>query len=233
MWEPQHALADQGWRIVMPQFRGFDCTKSDVPEAASLEDYARDVADLLETLGVDQAVVGGLSMGGYVAFELYRRMPHLFSGLVLADTRAEADGPEARANRARMIELAGAHGAQAIADEMMSKLLGDTTRRSCPAVEDRVRALILANHPSAIQAALRSMMTRPDSTPLLSSIAVPTLVIVGEEDALTPPPLSTSMAAAIRHAELVRVPMAGHLSSLEQPQAFNAALANFLARLRS
>jgi pimeloyl-ACP methyl ester carboxylesterase len=151
MWEPQHALADQGWRIVMPQFRGFDCTKSDVPEAASIEDYARDVADLLETLAVDQAVVGGQSMGGYVAFELYRRMPHMFSGLVLADTRAEPDTPEGRANRARMIELAGARGAVAIADEMVPKLLGDTTRRSCPAVEDRVRALILANHPSAIQ----------------------------------------------------------------------------------
>ena len=172
-------------------------------------------------------------MGGYVALELYRHVPHLFSGLVLADTRAEADTPEARANRARMIELAGARGAVAIADEMVPKLLGDTTRRSSPAVEDRVRALILANHTSAIQAALRSMMTRPDSTPLLASIAVPTLVIVGEEDVLTPPPLSASMAAAIRHAELVHVPMAGHLSSLEQPRAFNDALVNFLARLRS
>ena len=233
MWEPQHTLAEQGWRIVMPQFRGFDCTKSDVPEAASLEDYARDVADLLETLAVDRAVVGGLSMGGYVALELYRHAPQLFSGLVLADTRADADSPEARANRARMIELAGARGAVAIADEMVPKLLGDTTRRSGPAIEDRVRALILSNHPSAIQAALRSMMARPDSTPLLSSIALPTLVLVGEEDALTPPPLSASMAAAIRHAELVHVALAGHLSSLEQPQAFNAALANFLARLRS
>jgi len=233
MWESQHALADQGWRILMPQFRGFDCTTSDVPEASSIEDYARDVADLLETLAVDQAVVGGQSMGGYVAFELYRRLPHLFSGLVLADTRAEADTPEGRANRARMIELAGAHGAAAIADEMVPTLLGDTTRRSCPAVEDRVRALILANHPSAIQAALRSMMTRPDSTLLLASIAVPTLVIVGEEDTLTPPSSSASMAAAIRHAELVHVPRAGHLSSIEQPRAFNAPLANFLARLRS
>ena len=96
-----------------------------------------------------------------------------------------------------------------------------------------MRALILANHTSAIQAALRSMMTRPDSTPLLASIAVPTLVIVGDEDVLTPPPLSVSMAAAIKDAELVHVPMAGHLSSLEQPRAFNDALVNFLARLRS
>ena len=144
MWEPQHALADEGWRIVMPQFRGFDCTTCDVPVAASLEDYARDVADL-------------------------------------RDAR------------------------------------GGTGSRRWP-VDGRL---------------FRSMMTRPDSTPLLSSIAVPTLVIVGDEDVLTPPPASASMAAAIRHAELVHVPMAGHLSSLEQPRAFNDALVDFLARLRS
>jgi pimeloyl-ACP methyl ester carboxylesterase len=93
--------------------------------------------------------------------------------------------------------------------------------------------MILANHPSAIQAGLRSMMTRPDSTSLLPSIAVPTLVIVGEEDSITPPALSVAMATALPNAELVRLPLAGHLSSLEQPQAFNAALLGFLARLRS
>ena len=232
MWEPQRALAGRGWRIVMPQFRGFDCTTSDVPEAATVEDYARDVADLLETLAIDRAVIGGLSMGGYVALELFRRVPHLFGGLVLADTRAEADTPEGRANRVRLIELA-AHGPAAIADEMIPKLLGPTTRRSAPSVEARVRALIVANQASAIQAALRAMMTRPDSTPLLPSIDVPTLIVVGEEDALTPPPLSATMAEVIRQAELVHLPEAGHLSSLEQPQPFNAALANFLARLKS
>lgn len=233
MWEPQYALADCGWRIVMPQFRGFDCTRSDVPEAASLEDYAQDVADLLETLAVKRAVIGGLSMGGYVALELFRRVPHVFSGLVLADTRAEADAPEARTNRVRMIALAADHGPSAIADEMVPTLLGPTTRTSAPAIEDRVRALILANHPSAIQAALRAMMSRPDSTPLLPSIDVPTLIIVGEDDALTPPPMSATMAEAIPKAELVYLPAAGHLSSLEQPQPFNAALASFLARLKS
>jgi pimeloyl-ACP methyl ester carboxylesterase len=233
MWESQHSLADHGWRVVMPQFRGFDCAKSDGADAASVEDYAGDISDLLDTLPVDSVVVLGLSMGGYVAFELYRRAPHLFRALVLADTRADADTPEGRANRARMIEVAATGGAAAIADEMVPRLLGEATRRTNPAVEDRVRAMIVANQPSAIQAALRSMMTRPDSVTLLPTIGVPTLVIVGEEDTLTPPALSVSMAAAIPNAELVRIPLAGHLSSLEQPQAFNGALLSFLARLRS
>jgi 3-oxoadipate enol-lactonase len=231
MWEPQHVMAAHGWRVVMPQFRGFDCTKPDPPDASSLEDYAGDIADLLDTLAVSEAVFAGVSMGGYVAFELYRHAPELFRGLVLADTRAEADSPEARANRTRMITIAANEGAAAIADEMVPKLLGETTRRTQPSVEARVRAMILANQPSPLQAALRAMMTRHDSTPLLRSISVPTLIIVGEEDTLTPPPASASMAAAIPHAELVHIPLAGHLSSLEQPQAFNTAVLGFLGRL--
>jgi 3-oxoadipate enol-lactonase len=231
MWEPQHALAAHGWRVVMPQFRGFDCAKPDPPDASSLEDYAGDIADLLDTLGVSEAVIAGLSMGGYVAFELYRHAPELFRALVLADTRAEADTQDARANRTRMIALAGTEGTAAIADEMVPKLLGETTRRSQPAIEARVRSMVLANQPSSIQAALRAMMTRHDSTPLLRTIAVPTLIVVGEEDTLTPPAASGSMAAAIPQAELVHVPAAGHLSNVEQPQAFNAAVLGFLGRL--
>src|SRR3954453_18082581 len=91
MWEPQHALAERGWHVVMPQFRGFDCDPPDGADAASMDDYASDVADLLQTLGVKTAVVGGLSMGGYVALALYRHAPELFQALVLADSRADAD----------------------------------------------------------------------------------------------------------------------------------------------
>lgn len=231
MWEPQHALAEHGWRVVMPHFRGFDGARPEDQDAATLDDYAGDVANLLETLEIDRAVIGGLSMGGYVALALYRHAPQLFRGLVLADTRAEADSAEARANRARMMALAGTGGAAAIADDMVPKLLGQTTRATRPALEERVRALILGNPPAAIQAALRAMMTRPDSTALLPAIAVPTLVVVGDEDTLTPPQLSASMAASIPQADLLVLSQAGHLSSLEQPHAFNAALLRFLDRL--
>jgi pimeloyl-ACP methyl ester carboxylesterase len=231
MWEAQHALAEHGWRVVMPQLRGFDCATPDGADAASMEDYASDVADLLETLSIEKAVIGGISMGGYVTLALYRNAPALFRGIVLADTRAEADSPEGRANRTRMIDLAASGGAAAIASDMMAKLLGETTRRTSPAVEERVRAMIETNQPPAIQAALRAMMTRQDSTSLLSAIDVPALIIVGEEDTLTPPALSVAMAGSIARAELVRLPAAGHLSNLEQPQAFNAALLGFLSRV--
>lgn len=231
MWEPQHALAEHGWRVVMPQLRGFDCATPDGADAVAMEDYASDVADLLETLSIEKAVVGGLSMGGYVAFALYRNAPALFRGLVLADTRAEADSPEGRANRTRMIDLAASGGAPAIASDMLPKLLGETTRHTSPAVEERVRAMIEANQPSAIQAGLRAMMTRADSTSLFPAIDVPTLIVVGEEDALTPPAMSVAMAGGIARAELVRLPAAGHLSNLEQPLAFNAAVLGFLERM--
>lgn len=231
MWEPQHALAASGWHVVMPQFRGFDCTTADGPDAQTLDDYAGDVADLLETLAVKRAVIGGLSMGGYVSFALYRRSPDLFQGLVLADTRAEADTPEARTNRTKLIALAGTDGVSAVADEMMPRLLGKTTIATQPQVKSRLRTLIAANQPRAIQAALRGMMTRDDSVTLLPTIQVPALVIVGAEDELTPPALSRTMAAALPDATLVVIPGAGHLSSMEQPQAFNAALDGFLRKL--
>ena len=231
MWEPQQVLAEHGWRVVMPQFRGFDCDKPDDADATSLDDYAEDVAYLMETLDITEAVIGGISMGGYVALALYRHAPELFRGLVLADTRADADSAEARANRTRLIALAGAGGAAAIADDMLPKLLGQTTKMRHPEIEERVRALIVGNQPIAIQVALRAMMTRPESTQLLPSIAVPTLVLVGEEDALTPPALSSSMAALIPNASLAVLRQAGHLSNLEQPHAFNAELQRFLGRL--
>lgn len=231
MWEPQQVLAAAGWHVVMPQFRGFDCVTPDGLDAQSLDDYAGDVADLLQTLSVSRAVIGGLSMGGYVAFALYRHAPELFTGLILADTRAEADTPEARANRTRLSALAGSGGVAAVADDMVPKLLGTTTTSTQPSVEARVRALIAANQPGAVQAALRGMMTREDSTSLLAAITMPTLVLVGAEDALTPPSASSAMNEALPDSTLVVIPNAGHLSNIEQPQAFNAAVLAFLDRL--
>jgi 3-oxoadipate enol-lactonase len=227
MWEPQHALAEHGWHIVMPQFRGFDCGTPDTADAASMDDYASDVEDLMETLGIASAVVGGLSMGGYVALALYRRAPERFRAMVLADTRAEADSADARMNRTRLIALAADGGTEAVADDMLPKLLGRSTA-AMPHIEARVRALIAVNQPASLQAALRAMMTREDSTTLLPRISVPALILVGEEDSLTPPQLSSSMAASIPDATLVVLPAAGHLSNIEQPHAFNAAVLRFV-----
>jgi len=230
MWEPQFELAAQGWRVVAPHFRGFDGGIDD-PPVSTVDDYAADVVDLLDALHVGDAVIGGLSMGGYVALAMLRLAPRYISGLVLADTRAQADTPEGKAGRTRMLQLLADNptgGPAAVAGEMIPKLLGATTRAGGTEVSDRIRDLILSSPSSAIAGGLRALMSRPDSTPLLATIHCPTLIVVGDEDTLTPPALSEEMHRAIAGSELFVVPGAGHLSSFEQPATFNSALARFL-----
>jgi 3-oxoadipate enol-lactonase len=228
MWERQLGLAEHGWRVVVPQLRGFDGGTED-PPASSVDDYAGDVIDLLDALHVDEAVFGGLSMGGYVAFAILRHAARYVHALVLADTRSQADTPEGREGRRTMLQLVQEKGPAAIADEMIPKLLGETTRRERPDVVARVRGLILANSTEPIAGAIRALMTRPDSTPLLATIHVPTLVIVGAEDTLTPPSAADELHRSIAGSELVEIPTAGHLTNVEHPDAFDAALARFLS----
>jgi 3-oxoadipate enol-lactonase len=228
MWDAQLALADSGWRVIAPQLRGFDGGAGD-PPAVSVDDYAGDIIDLLDALHLKQVVIGGLSMGGYVAFALLRLAARYVQGLVLADTRSQADTPEGVAGRVRLLQLVQEKGSSAVADEMIPKLLGETTRSTRPAVVEQVRSLALASSADAIAGAIRALMTRPDSTPLLASIHVPTLIVVGDEDTLTPPAASEEMHRAVGGSELVRIPHAGHLSNLERPDMFNAALTAFLS----
>jgi pimeloyl-ACP methyl ester carboxylesterase len=227
MWEPQLSLAEHGWRVIAPQYRGMDGGNDD-PAATSMDDYAADVFDLLDALHIEDAVIAGESMGGYVAFALFRHAPRYFQGLVLVDTRSPADTPEAVEGRKRLLGVVGDQGPRAVADEMVPKLLGETTCRDNPALVDRVRALVLSNSAAAIAGAITALMTRQDATPLLSSVHCPTLIVVGEEDALTPPPMSRDLQRGIAGSELAVIRRAGHLSSLEQPAAFNAELARFL-----
>ncbi len=228
MWEPQMALAREGWRVIAPHFRGFDGVLA-APRETTMGDVAGDVVDLLDSLHIHDAVVGGLSMGGYAAFALLRHARHYIRGLILADTRSQADAPEATQAREKMIMLTREKGASAIADEMVPRLLGASTRRDNASLAERVRLQICSNPPDAIEGAIRALMTREDATPLLSTVRVPTLIVVGEEDLLTPPALSEEMHRAIAASELVTIPKAGHLSNLEQPEAFNAAVARFLS----
>jgi pimeloyl-ACP methyl ester carboxylesterase len=227
MWEPQLALASNGWRVIAPQLRGMDGGSTD-QAATSMDEHAGDIIDLLDALHVEDAVVGGLSMGGYVAFALLRHAARYVRGLVLADTRPQADTPEGVEGRRKMLALVREKGPAAVADEMIPKLLGEDTRRTRTDVAQAVRALILASSADAIAHAVTALMTRADSTPLLASIHVPTLILVGEQDTITPPALSEQMHQAIKGSEYIAIPGAGHLSNLEQPEAFNAALARFL-----
>jgi 3-oxoadipate enol-lactonase len=231
MWESQAALLPPGWSLVAPDLRGFgESTLGE--DATSLDDCAEDVIDLIERLHLDESVIGGLSMGGYVALALYRRAPVCFAGLVLADTRPQADSEEGLAARRRMLELVDRAGAAGVADDMLPRLLGASTREQRPDTIAQVRQMILASDPRAIKAAVSAMMARPDSTGLLKSIACPTLVLVGEQDVLTPVAVARQMQRDIMGSMLEIIPGAGHLSNLEQPQAFGAALARFLRRVR-
>jgi pimeloyl-ACP methyl ester carboxylesterase len=238
MWEPQlAAVAARGWHAIAPQYRGFgDWTSasqgsdagSDPIAGAAIDDYAGYVIDLLDTLHIPDAVVVGLSMGGYVALAMMRLAPRYLHGVVLADTRADADTPEGAANRDRMAQLARERGVAAVVDELIPKLLGPATRRDNPAVEANVRSLAAQNSVSGVVGALHALKTRPDSTPVLASIHVPALIVAGEEDAITPPAVAEELQKGIAGSTLSIMPRAGHLSSLENTDAFNAALAQFL-----
>jgi 3-oxoadipate enol-lactonase len=232
LWEPQMRSIPDGWRLITPDLRGFGgSTELDSVGAVSMSDYAQDVIDLLDELGVERATLGGASMGGYAALALLQAAPERIDGLVLANTRAGADSPEARANRRNMLALVDREGPSGVAREMMPRLLGKTTQETNPELEAFVRRLIKQQAPVAIRTAIHRMMHRPDSTALLPLVKVPTLVITGEEDALIPVDESRAMAAAIPGATLVIIPRAGHLASLEQPDAFNHALHEFLTKL--
>jgi 3-oxoadipate enol-lactonase len=233
MWEPQLKGGFPGWRVLSPDLRGFGGSTDERPEDVepSIDDYADDIASLIREVVKAPVVLGGLSMGGYAAFAVMRRTPALVRALVLADTRAGADSLEGRAARKAMLTLLEREGPQGVAREMMPKLLGKTTREQNPDAEETVRRLIKRHSPNGIRDAILRMMERPDSAPLLPSITIPTLVLVGDEDVLTPPAESEAIAAVLPNASLVRIAGAGHLSNLERPQAFEASIDHFLAGL--
>jgi 3-oxoadipate enol-lactonase len=230
MWQPQLERVPAGWRMIAPDFRGFgpDAPPGSAQPALTLDDLAADTDALLEALGIAEAVIAGLSMGGYVAFALCRRSPQRFTGLVLADTRSEADSPEGRDARLKMIELVKGRGPRAVADQMIPKLLGTTTLQTRPEVAEAVRRMIESASADAIASAVQAMLTRPDSTPDLERISWPALVLVGEEDSITPVAAAESMGRGLSRSRLVVLPAAGHLSSLETPDAFSRALEDFL-----
>jgi pimeloyl-ACP methyl ester carboxylesterase len=180
---------------------------------------------------VDRAVVGGLSLGGYVAFAMLRQRPERVSGLILADTRCTADAPEGRDARLRMLDVLAARGPHGIFLSMAPGVMGATTQQARPLVVERVRQLILSQSRPAIEGALRAMLDRPDSTDLLPTIEVPTLILVGDQDIMTPVADAERMHAGIRGSELVVLSGSGHLSNMETPYAFNAAVSAFLSGL--
>lgn len=226
MWRPQLENVPDGWRFIAPDLRGFG--PAAMAPVQSMDDLADGVVAFLDAMHIEKATIGGLSMGGYVIFAVMRRAPERAVRLILADTRATADSEQGRAGRTKMLDTLRTRGVSAVADEMMPKLLGETTRRKAPEVEELVRKLIAVNTAEGLAGAVTAMRDRPDSTSLLSSISVPTLILVGEEDALTPPADAEAMRSNLARAHLVKIPGAGHLSNLEASEDFSAALFDFL-----
>ena len=229
LWAPQvSALVDRA-RCVALDLRGFGESSRNGP--FTIDQYADDVAMLLRMLGIERTVVAGLSMGGYIAFAFWRRHREMVRALVLADTRAGADTEEARTKRRALIDLARSRGSEAVADGQIVGMIGKSTREKQPALIDGVHRMLSSASVEGIAGALEAMMGRIDSTPTLATIDVPTLVVVGAEDVLTPVSESEILHDAIRASRLEVIEQAGHVSNLERPAAFNHVLSEFLAAL--
>jgi 3-oxoadipate enol-lactonase len=189
---------------------------------------ARDVAALMTSLGISAAVIGGLSMGGYVTLAFYRLFPERVRALVLADTRATADTEEGKQNRRQQSERALREGMNAVADEMLPKLLSTATLKDRAEIVERVRRMIVTTQPQGAVEAQKAMAARYDHTSLLQQISVPALILVGRHDAITPVKDSEQMHHEITGSLLEIIEDAGHVSNLEQPDKFNKALLGFL-----
>ena len=227
MWRPQLERVPEGWRYIAPDLHGFGPGAQPPSGPVTMEGLAADVAGVLDALEMDQATIGGLSMGGYVTLAMFRAAPDRFTGVILADTRPQADSEDAREGRRKMLALVREHGPGAVAEQMLPKLLGDTTRRDRPDLAPRVRRIAEANSTDAVAGAIEAMMGRRDCTDLLARMSRPTLILVGDEDTLTPPADAEAMQFLLPRSRLVILPGAGHLSSMETPDAFASALADF------
>jgi 3-oxoadipate enol-lactonase len=230
MWDPQVQALVKRYRIVTVDLRGHG--ESDAPLwRYTMEQFSDDLNALLDHLSIPHATWIGLSMGGYILFALWRKYPRLINALVLADTKASADSPEGKAGRFTMAQTAYTEGPTAIADIMIPKLLSPSSVETRHDLVTHLRQMITRNHVSGIVGDLMAMEERPDSLSLLPNIQCPTLVIVGEHDVATPPSEAQLMADHIPNSSLAIIPQAGHVSNMENPEAFNQALKTFLSSL--
>jgi pimeloyl-ACP methyl ester carboxylesterase len=233
LWRGQVEALRERYTVITVDLRGHGETHAPADAPATMDAMAEDVAALLDLLRIESVVLGGLSMGGYVALAFYRLFPGRVRALLLADTRPQADTDEARLNREETATRALREGMTTIADAMLPKLLAPATHAEQPQIVRRVRDMILQTDPQGAAAALRGMAVRRDQTELLREIKCPTLIIVGQLDAITPPADAQLMHQQIRGSQLEVIEGASHVSNVERPAEFNRALEKFLDALEA
>ncbi len=228
MWTGQIDALAADCRVIAPDLRGFG--GSDVlPGTATMAQMAEDVAGLLEALAIAEPVVFcGLSMGGYVAWQFAIKHRNRLAKLILCDTRAIADSPEAAAGRLKTADKAMAEGASVVAEAMLPKLFGPATAKEQPAIVESTRQVMLNTKPEGIAAALRGMAERPDVSSRLAEFNIPALLICGEHDGISPPAEMRGIAEKMPSARFVEIAGAGHMAPLEKPEVVNVAMREFL-----
>jgi 3-oxoadipate enol-lactonase len=230
MWKRQaELLAGNGFRVILPDLPGFGESGS-LDSSLSIEKMATEIGGLLESLNIEKAFIGGLSMGGYVVLNLFRRFPEKFSAVILCDTTYLADTEEKRNSRFELISKIEKQGPQALVENMLPNIVSEDTKQNNPELFDELKNVFSRVNPVAAINALRGIAERKDSSDIIGQISVPTLLIFGEHDKITDLENAQKMNRSISDSELVIIENAGHLSNLEQPERFNRALLNFCQR---
>ncbi len=228
MWRAQIASLQQQYRVIAPDLRGFGQSSDTDGEAVPMDQYAEDMKALLDSINVKQAVVGGISMGGYITLAFAAQYPDRVTGLILANTRAVPDTEEGKQTRLTNAERVRVNGTAFLVDTMAPKMLGPSAKADTMYT---VRSIMIRQRKPGVRSALLGMAARPDRTPLLRFIAAPTLIITGPADTLVPSSDSDAMHDMIPNSTLITIPEAGHLSNLDKADAFNDALREFYSRL--
>jgi 3-oxoadipate enol-lactonase len=233
MWAPQVAeFSRSGWRVIAADLRGYGHSTV-VPGKTPLETFASDLAALLDHLGLDGIVLGGLSMGGQIVMECYRQFGDRIRALVLADTAPQPDTEDGRRYRRETADRLLAEGMAGYADEMLPRMIAPYNVAALPDVAAHVHAMMAGAPPAGAAAALRGRAERRDYRPVLADVSVPALIVVGRDDEFTPIADAEAMHRTIPGATLTVIDGAGHLPNLERPAAFNAALGAFLSAVSS
>jgi 3-oxoadipate enol-lactonase len=230
LWRAQIAGLASIYRVVAPDLRGFGQSSETTGEIVTMEQYAADLKSLLDSLNIKRAVVGGISMGGYVALAFYAQYADRVKGLLLANTRATPDTEEGKQTRLANVQKIGDTGPGFLIESMAPQMLGSAARAE---IEVAVRGMMLRQRAPGLMSALRGMAARPDRTSLLRFATVPVLIITGSEDKLISPADSEAMQTLIPNSTLVSIPEAGHLSNIDKADAFNQAVREFHGRLAS